>query len=90
MEREELADASEELKQVSGRVDDGEVKERLENQAGQLRELAAADRDPDHGRLDRHMHALSDLRGQVDGDLAERIGHARDSVRAYRETVEGV
>ena len=90
MEREELVSASEELKQVSGRVDDGEVRERLENQSEQLRKLAAADNGPDHGRLDRHMHALSDLQGQVDDDLAERIDHARESVRAYRETVEGV
>ena len=90
MEREELVDASEELKRVSGRVDDGEVKERLESQAEQLRTLAAADHGPDHGRLDRHMHALSDLQSQVDDDLAERVAHARDSVRAYRETVEGV
>ena len=90
MEREQLVDASEELKQVSGRVDDGEVKERLQNQAEHLRKLAEADHGPDHGRLDRHMHALSDLQNQVDDDLAEQVSHARESVRAYRKTVEGV
>ena len=90
MTREPLINASEELEHVSGRVDDADVKGRIDDQARQLRKLADAERGPDHGRLDRHMHALSDLQREVGDDLAEHVGHARESVRAYRETVEGV
>lgn len=90
MTREQLVNASEELKHVSGMVEDESVKSRIDDQADQLHDLAEADHGPDHGRLDRHMHALSDLKKAVDDDLAEHIGHAYDEVKAYRGTVEGI
>lgn len=90
VEREPLVTASEELKQLSGRVDDADAKERLQDQSQQLQALAEAEQNPDHGRLDRHMHVLSELQDEVDEDIAEHVEHAREEVKAYRETVEGV
>jgi hypothetical protein len=89
MTREQLVHAAEELKQASADTS-GEVKERLESQADTLHSLAEADHGPDHGRLDRIMHALSELKGDVDEGTAGRIESAYDHVKAHRETVSGV
>ncbi|WP_458207239.1 DUF7553 family protein [Haladaptatus sp. NG-SE-30] len=89
MPREQLVQAAEELKQASADVS-GETKDRLEAQAETLRSLAEADHGPDHGRLDRIMHGLSELKTEVDDETAERIDSAYDHVKAHRETVSGV
>ncbi|WP_458185968.1 DUF7553 family protein [Haladaptatus sp. NG-WS-4] len=89
MPREQLVQAAEELKQASATVS-GETEDRLVSQADSLRTLAQADRGPDHGRLDRIMHALSELKAEVDDETAERIDSAYDHVEAHRETVSGV
>ncbi|WP_423743683.1 hypothetical protein V5735_11690 (plasmid) [Haladaptatus sp. SPP-AMP-3] len=89
MTREQLIHAAEELKQASADTT-GEVKERLESQADSLHSLAEADHGPDHGRLDRIMHALSELEDDVDEGTAKRIDSAYDHVKAHRETVGGV
>lgn len=89
MPREELVHAAEELKHASADAS-GEVKERLESQADTLQSLAQADKGPDHGRLARIMHALSELKEDADEDTAERIQSAYDHVEAHRETVSGV
>ncbi|WP_266079142.1 DUF7553 family protein [Haladaptatus caseinilyticus] len=89
MPREELVQAAEELKHASADVS-GDVKDRLESQAESLRNLAEADHGPDHGRLDRIMHSLSELESDVDDETAKRIESAYDHVKAHRETVSGV
>ncbi|WP_227352905.1 DUF7553 family protein [Haladaptatus salinisoli] len=89
MPREQLIQAAEELKEASASVS-GETKDRLESQAESLRGLAEAEHGPDHGRLDRIMHVLSELKNDVDEETAERIDSAYDHVKAHRETVSGV
>ena len=90
MAREELERASDELRQASERVD-GDVRERLYDQSNQLANLATREHPPDHGRLDRHMNVLQQISMDLEDDEAkERVESARESVRAYRETVEGV
>ncbi|WP_049969325.1 DUF7553 family protein [Haladaptatus cibarius] len=89
MPREELVQAAEELKHASADTS-GDVKDQLESQAETLSDLAEADHGPDHGRLDRIMHSLSELESDVDDETAERIQSAYDHVKAHRETVSGV
>ncbi len=89
MPREELVQAAEELKHASADAG-GDVKDRLESQADTLSNLAEADHGPDHGRLDRIMHGLSELKEDADEETAERIQSAYDHVKAHRETVSGV
>lgn len=89
MPREQLVQAAEELKEASAGVS-GETKDRLESQAESLRSLAKAEHGPDHGRLDRIMHALSELKNDVDEETAEQVDSAYDYVKTHRETVSGV
>lgn len=89
MARTELQTASDELRQASELVD-GDAEERLYEQSNQLAQLATRDVAPDHGRLDRHMNALSELSEQVEGEAKEHVDAARNSVKEYRKTVEGV
>lgn len=90
MARESLERASEELRRASELVD-GDVRQRLYDQSNQLANLATRDQAPDHGRLDRHMNALHQIAADLgDGDAADRVETARESVKEYRKTVEGV
>lgn len=86
----ELRDAAETLAEVRERIADDEDAERLDGFADQLRQMADADRGPDHGRLDRVMHGLREIAADLDGDEADAVTDARSQVRSYRETVEGV
>ena len=89
MARERLQDATEELKEAAA-LTNTERRKRLLDQADQLGTLATGDRDPDHGRLDRHMNVLAELANAADGTASEHISEARQLVSEYRETVEGV
>ncbi|MFB6300685.1 MAG: hypothetical protein ABEH65_10535 [Halobacteriales archaeon] len=90
MARDELIAASEVLSEAADQVEDETVRDRLLEQADQLTTLAERDRDPDHGRLDRHQHSLRELQSAADEETAERIDTANDHINAYRKTVEGV
>ena len=90
MSKEELQRASDELRQASEAVADEELQARLYDHSNQLATLAAGDRTPDHGRLDRHLNALGEMREQAGEDAAEHIDAARDAVTEFRKTVEGV
>jgi hypothetical protein len=89
MPREELKTASDTLRKAAELVDE-ETQKRLHEQSDQLAKLATRDADPDHGRLDRHMNALYELAGDLDGEAEELVRDARDSVKEYRKTVPGV
>ena len=89
MPRDELQEASDTLRQAAELVDE-ETQKRLHDQSDQLATLATRDADPDHGRLDRHMNALHELAGQLDGEAEELVRSARESVKEYRKTVPGV
>lgn len=93
MSRDHLETASELLADASDRAggeNDDDLAERLQTQADAVLALANRDRGPDHGRLDRHMHALGELRDDASGDVADTIDRALDEVREYRKGVEGV
>jgi hypothetical protein len=90
MVRDELQEASDELRKAGETVDAETVKERLHGQSDQLATLATRELGPDHGRLDRHMNTLSELAEQVEGEAEDHVERAREKVRQYRETVEGV
>ena len=89
MTRDELQTASDELRQAAESASD-ELGERLHDQSNQLARLATAERGPDHGRLDRHMNALSEMTEQAEGEVREHIQAAREQVKEYRKGVEGV
>lgn len=89
MTREDLERASTLLSEASD-LADGDLQARLETQSDQLAGLAEADREPDHGRLDRHMNALYEIMGETDGEIHDLVEEARNAVSAFRETVEGV
>ncbi|MCQ4334694.1 hypothetical protein KM295_14650 [Natronomonas sp. F2-12] len=88
MTREELRNAADSLRTAADAAG-AEARERLEAQAGKLDDHAEADRGPDHGRLAHYEHVLSEIADE-EPDAADRIETALDSIRAYRETVEGV
>ncbi|WP_433629007.1 DUF7553 family protein [Halomicrococcus sp. NG-SE-24] len=89
MPRDQLTQAAEEVKHAAAETD-GEAAERMDDLAETLENLASTDQGPDHGRLARITHSLSELREGADGAAAERVDAAQDHVKAYRETVEGV
>lgn len=89
MTREELTVAAEALRRAADRAAGDDASDRLEAQANQFDDLAEAERGPDHGRLARHEHILTEIANEDDGAAAE-IEAALESIRAYRQTVEGV
>ncbi|MFC4359729.1 hypothetical protein ACFO0N_17425 [Halobium salinum] len=91
MVREELQAASDELRKAGEALGgEGDVATRIHDQSDQLAKLATRSSGPDHGRLDRHMNTLSEIADQLDGEAKDHVEHAREKVREYRETVEGI
>ena len=90
MTREKLQTASEELRKASEAAADEERTRRLHEQSTQFARLATADSGPDHGRLARHLNALSEMREEAGENVAEHIDAAEEAITAYRETVDGV
>jgi hypothetical protein len=89
-DRSELRNAAETLTEVRESLQDDDTADRIATFAERLRSMADADRGPDHGQLDRTMHGLREVAEKLDGELADEIESARERVRSYRETVEGV
>jgi len=89
-DRTPLRDASDALSEARETTDDGDARERLESYAEQADSMAAVDRGPDHGRLARFEHGLSEVREDLGAEGSELVDEALSHVRAYRETVEGV
>lgn len=89
MTRGELVEAAEALRRAAERAESEQGRDRLQDQADQFERLAEADRGPDHGRLARHEHILTEIADEDDGAAAD-IEAALESIRAYRQTVEGV
>lgn len=90
MVRENLDDAAATLRDAADAASDDETRDRLENQAEQFADHAEADRGPDHGTLARHEHILTEIADEEGGDVAAAVEDALESIRAFRETVEGV
>lgn len=89
MTREKLTEAADSLRQAAEATQEDETSERLESQSETFDSLADADRGPDHGQLAHHEHILTEIAS--DGsEAADYIEAALESIRAYRETVEGV
>ena len=89
-DRSDLRTAAQTLDDVQDSISDGETADRLGSFADQLRSMADADRGPDHGRLDRVMHGLREISSELEGEESAQVESAREEVRSYRETVEGV
>ncbi|MFC6827093.1 DUF7553 family protein [Halopelagius fulvigenes] len=89
MAHEELQTASDELR-AAAEAASGDLQSRLYDQSNQLADLAAAERGPDHGRLARHMNALTEIAEETDGEVKERVESAYDHVKEYRSGVSGV
>ncbi len=89
MAREKLEEAAEVLQQAVNAAT-GELRERLEAEADQVATLAERDRGPDHGRLDRHQHALTRIREEAEEEVRKYVDEANELLEKYRETVEGV
>ncbi|RQG90161.1 hypothetical protein EA462_09235 [Natrarchaeobius halalkaliphilus] len=90
MTREHLAEAATSIQSASDAADDDETIERLRNQSEQFSTLADADRGPDHGKLARHEHVLTEIADGESSDVASHVERALESIHAYRETLEGV
>jgi hypothetical protein len=89
MTREELQAASDDLRSAAEAAS-GELQSRIYDQSNQLAELAAAERGPDHGRLDRHMNILSEIAEETDDEVKQHVVSAREHVKEYRTGVSGV
>lgn len=89
MAREELDKAAEALWQAVNAAT-GELRDKLEAQAEQVATLADRERGPDHGRLDRHQHALKRIREDAGEEVDGYVQRANELLEKYRETVEGV
>lgn len=90
MTREQLRTASDELRKASEAAVGDDLVERLHDQSNQFARLATADTGPDHGRLARHLKALSEMRAEANDDTIKHIDAAEEAVTAYRKTVDGV
>ncbi|WEL18334.1 Uncharacterized protein SVXHr_2179 [Halorhabdus sp. SVX81] len=88
MTRTELATASDKLESAVDSA--GDNTDRLADLAGQLDQLADAERGPDHGRMARIQTALDEIQQDVDDETAATIEDARTEISNYRATVDGV
>jgi hypothetical protein len=75
----------------------GDAADRLREQADALAALAARDRGPDHGRLARIEHVLTEVSDDLEAgsagdadDASTAVEHALAELREYRSGVEGV
>ena len=89
MTREELTEAADSLRQAAEVAQKAEARERLRDQSETFDSLAEADRGPDHGQLAHREHILTEIASD-EHEAADYIETALESIRAYRETVEGV
>jgi hypothetical protein len=89
MTRTELTDAAESLRQAADAAQGDGTRDRLRNQSETFESFANADRGPDHGQLAHSEHILTEI-AAADDEAADHIEAALDSIRSYRETVEGV
>ena len=89
MSREELTEASELLREAAETSDEAPA-ERLRGFADRLDRMAAADRDPDHGKMASVLLKLDDIADDLDVEEAETVQQARDHITSFRETVPGV
>lgn len=90
MSRANLERAASTLEEAANAASDEDTKQRLESQSSQFDSLADADRGPDHGKLARHEHVLTEIADEEGGAVANLIAEALESIHAYRETLEGV
>ncbi|WP_121744313.1 DUF7553 family protein [Natronorubrum halophilum] len=90
MTQPELENAAATLQDAAETASDDETRERLETQSRQFETLAEADRGPDHGKLARHEHILSEIADEEGGAVANLVAEALESIKAYRSTLEGV
>ncbi|THE66586.1 hypothetical protein D8Y22_00165 [Salinadaptatus halalkaliphilus] len=90
MTRDQLTAAANTLQSAAGEATDEETRDRLQTQSAQFAALADAERGPDHGKLARHEHVLTEIADDTGGEVEAAIEDALESIRAYRETVEGV
>lgn len=67
-----------------------EAADRLERLSERVGNMAAGELDPDHGSLARMQTALDEVQTAASDDIAATIEEARDEIRSYRETIEGV
>jgi hypothetical protein len=89
MTQTELQNVANSLNDAADATGEDEACERLQEQAATFESLANTDQTPDHGQLARHEHVLSEI-AEDEADAAEHIETALESIRAYRETIEGV
>ena len=68
----------------------GDAADRLREQSDAVAALASRDRGPDHGRLARIEHVLTDVEAGLGDDAAAAVEHALAELREYRSGVEGV
>jgi hypothetical protein len=89
MTRGELEATADALRRAASGATSDRARDRLEDQASQFDRLAEAERGPDHGRLARHEHILTEIASR-ERDAVADIETALESIRAYRQTIEGV
>lgn len=89
MVRQQLQDAAATLRDAADAAEATDAKSRLQDQADHFDSLATADRGPDHGRLARHEHILTEIAAD-EPDAAPHVEDALELIRKYRSTVEGV
>lgn len=89
MTQSDLQNAAESLAEAATATKEETARERLRNQSDQFSTLAKSDSGADHGKLARHEHILTEIAEDAP-EAADLIDDALESIRAYRETIEGV
>lgn len=89
MTQRDLQHAAETLERAAEATNQETARERLRNQSTQFNKLAESDAGADHGKLARHEHILTEIAEDAP-ESADYIDDALESIRAYRETIEGV
>ena len=89
MTQSDLEHAADALKRAAEATKQESPRERLQKQSIQFKKLADGESGADHGKLARHEHILTDIAEDAP-EAAEYIDEALVSIRAYRETIEGV
>ncbi len=89
MTREDLAEAADSLREAAEAAGEGGASERLRDQSETFDSFADADRGPDHGQLAHREHILTEI-AEDESEATDYIEAALESIREYRETVDGV
>ncbi|PCR92746.1 DUF7553 family protein [Natrinema ejinorense] len=85
---EQLQQARDDLEEAAKSADSDDVREDIRETTDAFADYATSDTAPDHAILDERLNTLRQVRERADGDTADKVESAIETVEDYRETVE--